>query len=103
MWGLIWQYQCVQTTQNNFSQTNAGLCDGTWISHVTMYDNPLLNRKYKHICDVLEWTMEKCSKKKRCHNDIFEKKLKIKESNDYLKSIYRYFRKLAVYFCWIPS
>lgn len=100
MWGLIWQYQCVQTTQNNFSQTNAGLCDGTWISHVTMYDNPLLNRKYKHICDDLESTMERCSKKKGI---ITKYSIKKNEKFKNLKSIYRYFRKLAVYFCWIPS
>lgn len=39
--------------------------------------------------------------KKRSHNDKFEKKWKIKESDDYIKSVNRYFRELAVYFSWI--
>lgn len=42
-----------------------------------MYDNPLPNRKYEHICDVC---VEKCSQKKRSHNEKFEKK------NEKLKS-----------------
>lgn len=63
-----------------------------------MYDNPLPNRKYKHICDVC---VEKCSQKNGVITRNSKKKWKIKESDDYIKSVNRYFRELAVYFSWI--